>query len=40
MVNRDHGRIVAGGILVKAGDMADDVKTCIAPEVALDETDI
>lgn len=40
IVDRDHGWIVAAGVLAQVGDLADGSEAGIAPEVALDKTDI
>jgi len=36
----DHGRIVAGGVLLELGDIVDNVEASILPEVALNKPDV
>lgn len=38
--HRDHGGIVAGGVLLELGDIVDNVEAGILPEMALDEPDV
>lgn len=38
--HRDHGGIVAGGVLLELGDVVDNVEAGILPEMALNEPDV
>lgn len=38
--HRNHGGIVAGGVLLKLGDVVDNVEAGILPEMALNKPDI
>ena len=40
ILHGDHGWIEPGGVLFEMRDLANDMKTCIAPEMALDKANV